>query len=312
MTQKDLISIVIPAYGHAHFIEGTIRSIIAQSYQNIELIVVNDGSPDNTIEVVESLRKECENRFTRFLFIDKENEGVVKTLNRGLQDVEGQYIGIIASDDCYEPNAIETLHDFLSQNPDYGIAVGNNTLMDDDGKACFWDKNRNPVYNQKEAHYETMAEFFQKRRPDVDFNSDTFGSYRSLLKGNYIPNGYLIRKDLFVDVIGGYREGLKVEDYYLMLQLAKHTKFKYIDKPLFIYRWHEGNTMKQHDRLRGEGEKIIAIEEEYALKHGYKKELYKEKSIGIPYLFQINKKYTPQGKEKTITLLGITCFKRVK
>lgn len=310
--EKDLISVVIPAYGHAHYIEKTIRSVINQTYKNIELIILNDGSPDKTSEVIESMREECEQRFARFVFIDKENEGVVKTMNRGLKEAKGEYISSIASDDSYENIAFETLHDFLSCNSEYGFAVGDNYIMDDDGERCFWGENRQNIYNEDESKYKTFGDFLKQERSDVNFDSDQFGSYKSLLKGNYILNGFMIRRDILIDKIGGYNEDIKVEDYYLMLQIAKHTKLKYINQPLFNYRWHESNTIKQIGIFSGEGEKLIAAEKEYAIKHGYKNDLYRVKSIGVPFILEFQRRFTENGKEKLIKLFGITIFRKIK
>ena len=113
--KKPLVSVIIPAYGHAHFIDETIDSALQQTYKNLELIIINDGSPDNIAEVIESRRSECEKRFTRFVFISRENKGLAKTLNQCLKEAQGEYVAITASDDKFEPEAIETLVSFLEK-----------------------------------------------------------------------------------------------------------------------------------------------------------------------------------------------------
>ena len=124
--KEDLISIVIPAYNHEKYIEECIESIISQTYKNIELIIINDGSTDLTAEKIQSKAKDCKRRFKKFIFIDKENEGVSKTLNKGCLKSKGKFIVFCASDDSFTHDAIKTMHDFLKSNPEYVLAVGNN------------------------------------------------------------------------------------------------------------------------------------------------------------------------------------------
>ena len=82
MNTDDLISVIVPAYNHEKYIEECIRSIMAQTYQNIELLVIDDGSKDGTFEILQSLKPECEKRFVRVVFETQENQGTCVTLNR--------------------------------------------------------------------------------------------------------------------------------------------------------------------------------------------------------------------------------------
>lgn len=246
----------------------TIDSIINQTYQNIELIIVNDGSSDNTDSVIRSYLPKCKDRFSRIEYINKQNEGTARTLNRGLALAKGQYIGLIASDDKYTADAIEILHLFLSNNCEYGFVTADNYIIDDEGKRCFWGNNRENVYDPKEALYLTVGDHMKKSRTDVDFNSDNFGSYLSLLRGCYITNGYLIKKDIF-DLIGGYNEKAQIEDINLFLQVSKVTKMKYIDRPLFYYRWHGKNYCRNTKKFLISYRKTLSLEKEYVIKAGY-------------------------------------------
>ena len=221
--KKDLITVIIPVYNHENYVQLTIRSIIEQSYNNIELIVINDGSNDKSNEMIEAITDECEQRFSKFIHIDKKNEGIIKALNMGIRKAQGKYLYIIASDDIAEKDALTVLHEFLSSNEDYGLAVGGNTLMDDNGLTCYWDKNRNNVYTKLESVYLSFDDYLRKSRSNIDFLSEDFGNYRSILTGNYIPNGYLLDK-ITIDKFGGYSEKAPLEDFYLMLQISKIKK----------------------------------------------------------------------------------------
>jgi alpha-1,3-rhamnosyltransferase len=243
-----LITVIIPSFNHEKYIKEAIQSIINQTYNNLELIIIDDGSQDKSIERVNELKEICEKRFAKFIFIAKKNEGIIKTLNNSFRYANGEYILMIASDDRAKENTIKTLYEFLSQNSDYALAVGDNHIIDQEGQKCYWDSNRNNVYNEEDSTYKTFGDFLKRNRKDVDFNSEQFGSYKSLLKGNYIPNGFLIKKSV-IDQIGGYSENALLEDLYLVMQISKISKMKYLDLPLFCYRWHNNNTVKESEKM---------------------------------------------------------------
>ena len=96
---KTLVSVIIPAYNHEKYVQETIKSIINQTYQNIELIVIDDGSKDFTWQKILEMKDECERRFEKVHFETKQNEGTCKTLNKLLSCAQGDFIDLIASDD---------------------------------------------------------------------------------------------------------------------------------------------------------------------------------------------------------------------
>jgi alpha-1,3-rhamnosyltransferase len=315
MVNKDLISVIIPAYNHEMYIGETIRSLIVQSYKNVELIILNDGSSDNTRQVIQEIRLECEKRFVHFKYINKDNEGVTKTLNKGLSLASGKFIYVIASDDSAEPDALKTLHEFISKNSDYGLVVGDNYIIDDYGERCFWNQKLENVYKKSDAKFLTFGEKLKDYRKDVDFNSEEFGSYKSLLKGNYIPNGYLIRKEI-LDSIGGYSEAAPLEDYYMMMQISKISKMKFIDEPLFNYRWHSSNTIKQSEKIIKFTAKTLKLEEKYTGENGFENEFIRavgyKKKYGIPFLFDISKTGNAFKERVLFRILGIRVMSSIK
>ena len=254
-----LVSVVIPAYNHQDYVQETIKSIINQTYKNIELIIIDDGSKDNTFQKIQELLPICKERFSRFIFETKQNEGTCKTLNKLLAKAEGKYVYFIASDDIASPEAIEKELDFLEENPEYILAVGDNAFIDSKGKRCYWNKERNIIYEKSQAKYLTFKEFLQEDC-NINFNSEDFGNYRQLYLGNHIPNGYLIRKNI-LDKIPPFTDKAPLEDYYLMLQLAKYGKMKFIDEILFYYRWHQSNTIKDTKKMKAYTRKTRNYEE---------------------------------------------------
>lgn len=249
MNTKDfpLVSVLIPAYNHEIYIQETIESIINQTYLNIELIILDDGSKDKTWEKITELKPKCENRFVKSHFETKQNEGTCITLNKLLKLSSGEFVYIIASDDLTKPQAIEKEVKFLQDNPDYALAVGDNEYVDSMGKQIFRTQKAF-TSNIKNAKYKTVKEFLSSKLK-IDFLSDDFGSYKTLYKENYIPNGYLIRKNIF-ETIGNFTKNAPLEDFWLMLQISKYKKMKYIDEILFSYRIHDTNTIGNSTRMR--------------------------------------------------------------
>ena len=227
---NPLVSVLMPAYNHEKYIQDTIKSIINQTYQNIELIVIDDGSKDSTWQKINELKAECESRFSRVHFETKANEGTCKTLNQLISLAQGEFVYLIASDDMARPQAIETEVDFLINNQDYVLAVGDNEFIDADNERIGWDeKCRNTVLDK--AVYKTFTHFFAAVLKDFDFPGAIFGTYALLLRTNHIPNGYTIRKK-YLDTIKFTPEA-PLEDLYMMLQLSKVGKFKFFDEILF-------------------------------------------------------------------------------
>ena len=263
---ESLVSVIIPAYNHEKYVQETIKSIIDQTYKNIELIIVDDGSPDSTLEKINEMKEICEKRFVRFVVETQENKGTCLTLNRLLKLSQGEYVYLIASDDNAAPEAIETLHDFLSKYDNYALAMGENLIMDQDGKHCWWDKNRKNVYNLEEVYFTSFSDYISKAI-NLNLQSETFGCYSLLLFGNHVLNGYLIRKSIF-EKVGYFTPEAPLEDYYLMLQVSKYSKIKHLPKPLFYYRWHDSNTVKDIAKASEMTRKTIAYEYEKIIKSG--------------------------------------------
>lgn len=262
---NSLVSVIIPAYNHEKYVQEAIQSIIDQVYKNIELIIIDDGSSDATLAKIKEMQEVCENRFARFIVQTQVNQGTCTTLNNLLQLAQGEYIYLIASDDKATPVAIETLEEFLSQNNDYALAVGENLFMDGDSKICYWDEWANNTYDIKKAAITSFCDYLIKIN-SVDFLSEEFGSYSTLLHNNYVPNGYLIRRSIF-DKTGYFTKMAPLEDYYLMLQISKYAKMKYIPKPLFYYRWHNANTAGK-DKITALQDKTRLYEIQRVLKNG--------------------------------------------
>ena len=130
----------MPAYNHEKYVQNAIKSVIEQTYQNIELIVLDDGSKDSTWQKIQQMQEECDKRFVRVHFETKQNEGTCTTMNKLLSLANGEFICFVASDDMLKPTTAEKEIEFLSKNSDFSLCVGNNEFIDTEGKVCYaWD-----------------------------------------------------------------------------------------------------------------------------------------------------------------------------
>lgn len=288
---------------------------MAQTYQNIELLIIDDGSADGTFAKMLELKPECEKRFGRVVFETRENRGVCATMNELVTKARGEWLYDMGSDDVAKPNAIETLHAFLSENPDYVLAVGDDELIDSASERIYWGQNHIPVSFEKSV-YKTFGAVLECQKRN---ERGVFGSYAELLVANHIPNGYLMRADA-VRKTGGYT--LDPEDWNMMLQLAKIGKFKFIPEILFSYRQHENNTVhsvayfsKKHERRK----KQLLSEKKYCFFYGYQKlwnKLWLKDCSFLRFLFEI-KHYRRKffrvrlsKNKKVVLLFGITFYQK--
>ncbi len=242
-----LVSVIIPAYNHERYVRQAITSAIDQSYPEIELIVLDDGSPDGTWAAVSEMAEACRKRFRRFEMMRQENQGICPTLNRLLDAVHGEYVLRLDSDDLIKPHSIELLLNFLKVNPEYGLAVGDNEIIDENGQVVYWTRKRENTLNPVKAKYQTFGDFLRHLRLDMDFNSDQFGDYYKFIVGNYMPNGYLVRRSIMEQI--RYTPEAPQEDHYLMLQVAKLSRMKFFEEILHSYRWHKHNNIKNRAKM---------------------------------------------------------------
>ncbi|WP_212629062.1 glycosyltransferase [Pseudomonas sp. KB-10] len=242
MTESDnlppLVSVLISSYNHADFIEASIRSVYAQSYPNIELLVVDDGSRDGSVEVIRQLQAEL-----GFDFVAQANKGLCTTLNEMIGRSKGRYIAPLGSDDVMLPERFSLQVPFMEQHPETGICAGGIVLIDGDGK---------PLPDKKQRHRPA-------RRLDFD---DLFMDRKP---GPPAPT-LLFRREALEEV-GGFDPSIRIEDYFVELRIARAGYFiDILEEPLALYRVHGSNTYKNR-RLMIETE--LAIYQRFSDHPGY-------------------------------------------
>ena len=214
-----LISVVIPAYNAGQFLDEILESVLSQTYENWECIIVNDGSMDNT----ESIAKKWCERDTRFRYFYKENSGVSDTRNLGIKEARGEYIAFLDADDILTPDSLEVrINVLIEQNVDL-VATELQHFTDKLPKVSKNNARQDVLYYAKEGLTQLMA-----------FNKVT-------------PSTVLCKKSV-MDEVGGFTWHKKAEDLHCWLKvLFAGYKIYRIDETLLLYRLVE-NSMSSTDR----------------------------------------------------------------
>lgn len=218
---NPLVSVIIPAYNHEKYIIDCLKSVINQTYSNIEIIVINDGSTDSTERVIIEF---INNNDIDINFISKKNEGICKTLNNGLNLAKGKYISFLASDDMFAPQMIEKEVEFMENNKSIGLVYTDAYFI-----------NFNKITNKKYTDYKPIIKkCFKKGIQNKDI-------YEVLLTGDIITAlGTLIKKECF-ELLGPFDENFISEDYDMWFRITKEYPIGFIDEPLCYYRIHDTN-----------------------------------------------------------------------
>lgn len=243
---KPLVSIIIPAYNHSLYIENCLDSIINQTYDNIELIILNDGSTDDMDQKIINYKNKFNNRFKRYEYINKENEGICKTLNLGLNISKGKYIIPFASDDVMYSERVEKQIAFLEKHKESGMVFANGYHLESDE---YLDTNN--IKGEGLLFSEKMAKYYSNYKSEhsrellytgdlEDFKEDSF---KFMLDNIFLihSSGVCIRRECY-DKVGLYDENLSSEDLDMAIRIAKEYKYSFIKEPLVIHRIHPSNT----------------------------------------------------------------------
>lgn len=244
--QRHLVSVVVPSYKHADYVAACLRALAEQTYRPMELLIVDDDSPDDTAAVIEATLPEVSSAFERIVFHARDsNRGLVASLNEMLEEAHGEYVFQNDSDDLAAPEAVEVLVDALEQDPGIALAAGDNAIIDESGRRVYWDLNRQNHDEPRDDRFGTFAEYLRATSPEGTLSEQGFGRVHTLIRENHVPNGKLMRTSA-VRAVGGWREGT-VEDWDLNFRLALRFRLVFVDRVLMSYRWHAVNTIKNPD-----------------------------------------------------------------
>jgi alpha-1,3-rhamnosyltransferase len=253
----DLITIIVASYNHERFIQEALNALINQTYKNLELILIDDGSTDSTYEKVLEMKPQLERRFVNLYIEKQENIGCPLTVKKLVNLAKGKYIFSIASDDVANPDAIEVLHNFFLKNDDYICVVGDNEFIDNDSKPVLMDIEKRIVGEESHHAFKTFLEYayirFQKLYGKRLFGRNKLEDYdyipyELLWYDHLIPIGLLIKTDIMKKVTD-FNVNTPVDDVYIHYQITKLGKEKVLNVPLVKYRLHSKQTINNSNHL---------------------------------------------------------------
>lgn len=222
MSNEDLVSVILPVYNGQGFIAKTLNSVLSQTYQNLEIILVDDGSTDQTADIVRSFIK----KDRRITLLSQSNAGVAAARNLAIRHSQGEFIAPIDADDIWYPENIEKQVQLIEQ-ADRSV-----------GLTYAW------------SAYIDETDALTRESQTASYQGEV---YLPLVLGNFVGNAsaVLIRRCCLED-LGGYNSELKAqnaqgcEDWELYLRIAKHYQFGVVPEFLIGYRQVTGSMSCNH------------------------------------------------------------------
>ena len=215
------VSVIIPNYNHALYLKERIDSVLNQTYQDFEVIILDDCSPDNSVEVIEQYRS---NPHVSHILINEQNtRNTFIQWERGISMAKGRYIWIAESDDVAEPQLLETLIGQLEQHPDASVAFCHSRLIDADGALLSEQNTKNPA---------------QPGQITID-DSCTF--LRHLLIFNYIYNASMavFRRDVYDRANPDYKQFRYCGDWHFWASVCAAGRVIEVYDMLSRFRQHQ-------------------------------------------------------------------------
>lgn len=215
--QLPLVTVVIASYNHAPYIEQCILSVVQQTYPHIELLVVDDGSTDDSVARIEQLQREH-----GFELRVQQNKGLTHTLNEAIARAKGSLIAPFGSDDIMVPERIAKQVAYMQDKPEVGICAGNIELIDSDGQLFPEPRQRRDIAFRRLD----FDDVFMERKP-------------------YPPAPTLLFRREALEQVGGFDPQIRLEDLLIELKIT-HAGY-YIDclgEVLAQYRKHDSNSSK--------------------------------------------------------------------
>jgi len=230
-----VVSVILPSYNHEDFIIDCLKSIHSQTYENIELIAIDDNSRDKTFDIIQSFGASIfGNRFSRIVIEQNEqNLGAHASINRAINLSSGKFISIINSDDCYHHERVERLLSAL-----------------DASSARFAFSQCLPVFDDEDQI--DIGSILLTHTPDIQLHTISRWpnlGYSLLRRNVGVTTGnFLFERSLF-DQVGPFVPLRYCHDWDFVLQSTRYTEPLFVPEPLYYYRIHQGNSFQAYDDI---------------------------------------------------------------
>lgn len=259
------VSIVLPTYNRAAYLAQAIESVLCQTMRDAELIVVDDGSTDETADIIARYPE-------RLRYVRTENRGPAHARNIGMRMAAGEYISFLDSDDLYYPDKSRLQTGILDSDRSLGFVFSNMSVFDDHGRweECYL-RNYHPAYDNESLRYEAIYARRTTLR-EIGFDDDRFAK-AAVYSGDIFPvclqhvivftNSMMLRRSV-IEKIGLQDEGLRLfEEMEFALRIAKQFPVAFLDLPTYKLRFHS----RQMSSTSGAGGLQTLIEKQRNLLH---------------------------------------------
>jgi len=218
------VSVIIPTYNCARYLPEAIESVLEQSYQDFEVVIVDDGPTDNTREIVSEYVKKFSGKIKYFF---QANSGAVVARNAAIKSSSGEYIAVLDADDIWLSGRLEEGVKVLEREPDVGLVHANISWMKEDGRVV-----SSPVRKKEFLSGRIFKEIFLR---DAHISMPTV----------------LVRSECFerVGLFDEHLTKLGCQDREMWLRVAQKYKFYYIDKVFGLYRMRSGSVSRDRDKM---------------------------------------------------------------
>lgn len=271
--EQPLVSVIIASYNHAQYIEASIDSVLAQTYPNIELLVVDDGSADGSAQLL----RELSGRHG-FELLVQENKGLSRTLNEAVARCKGSLVVPFGSDDVMFAHRIATQVAYMQGKPEVGICSANIEIIDSTGKVMCEREQRKRNEPFRRLDFDDM---FLDRKP---------GPTAATL---------MFRREA-LETVGGFNPEIRLEDVYIELAVTRAGYFiDVLGEPLSQYRKHPTNTYKNGRFMVENVLKTLAVYREHPA--------YEQ--VRLRFLNSMFLKYARKDKVLSKELLGMIPLK---
>lgn len=233
------VSVIIPNYNHGHFLEQRIESVLGQTFQDFELIILDDASSDNSCQVIERYRHHP--KVSHIVYNRRNSGSPFRQWNKGIRLAKGKYIWVAESDDYCKTNFLEVLIESLEQNPSVGIAYCKSAFTDAAGRFLYDDAERNSCFENNLWH-----QYFIANGKQIIENF--------LYKLNIIPNASaaVFRKSVFEQAGRAPVCMRQCGDWHLWIRMLGLSNLAYTAQQLNFFRLHSHTT-----RILNNTEKVI-------------------------------------------------------
>jgi glycosyltransferase involved in cell wall biosynthesis len=235
--QNKLVSIISPCYNGESYLGRFLDSVLEQEYKNLEVILINDGSTDDTEKVVLSYKEKFEAAGIEFIYIYQNNAGQAAAVNKGLAIFKGKYLMWVDSDDILDPKNISKKLEFLETNTEYGYVMCRaREVMEDNVTLKVKDLKRVEPSGEDNMFLDLIME-------------------KNVV---YTPGVYLVRREAFLDAIPTRQiyESSVGQNWQLLLPIAYKYKCGYIKDELFSYVIRDDSHSRKEKTLSQELEKL--------------------------------------------------------